>query len=98
MDSVFLEKAITYDTALKYLTDRDFLMHFMLCKFYGCGSEPEKMSDKFRKAMREAFLRAVRDDQICRELTFLNCIRMYILYDDGEFGRNDFAEWLEEQK
>lgn len=93
-----LTKSINYRNALKYLEEKDYLVDFMVRKFYGCGTEPKRVSDKFRCAMRENYLRMRADDLLLGRVDFLHCIREYILEDDGEYGKENFREWLSEGK
>lgn len=93
-----LREKVTYDTALEYLVAGNLLMDFMLGKFYGCDEVPTKPSEKFAEAMRENYLRMKADDLLCGKFDFLDCIREYIIDDDGECGQDDFAEWLSKRK
>ncbi|MBP9988551.1 MAG: hypothetical protein KBT46_03550 [Ruminococcus sp.] len=89
-----LNEKVTYDTALEYFTENKCLVDFMVCKFYGCKEEPNGASEKFVEAMRENYQRMKADDLLCGKTDFLDCIKQYILTDDGDYGKSDFGYWL----
>lgn len=93
-----MEQSIIYDIALAYLTDRGELVEFMLCKHYKNTESIQRPSEAFKAAMREAYLRAKADDILRGSTEFLQEVKEYILTDDSDYGKLDFAQWLENYK
>lgn len=94
-----LAESITYDKGLEYLKENTMLIEFMVGKFYDCRIPIDfNASEKFMNAMEENYLRMKADDLICCRFDFLDCIKEFILKDDGEYGMTHYAEWLNERK
>ena len=89
---------VTYDIALEYFLERNFLVDFMLLKVYGNKETIAHPTQKFVDALSENFRRLKADDILCQRTTFLDMIRQYILKDDGDYGVIDFNEWLTSRK
>lgn len=94
-----LADSITYDKGLEFIKESDLLIDFMVGKFYECDVPADfTASEKFLNAIEENFLRMKADDLICDRFDFLDCIKEFILKDDGECGVYNYAEWLSERK
>ena len=89
---------VTYDLALEYLLDRNFLVNFMLLKVYGNKETIYCPSQKFIDALSENFRRLKADDILCQRTTFKDMICQYIFKDDGDYGVIDFNIWLKSRK
>ena len=83
-----------YDIALEYFLERGFLVDFMLQKVYGNKETIYCPSQKFIDALSENFRRLKADDILCQRTTFKDMICQYIFEDDGESGRENYADWL----
>ena len=88
-----LRASIDYDSAFEYLAELGYLEDFVFDKYYGCCA-PGTISDKLRNDLRERYRRQKADDQIRGVTEFLMLIEQFILEDDGETGRETYAEWL----
>lgn len=93
-----MRQAIIYDIALAYLTDMNDLVDFMVCKHYKNTESILHPSEPFKAAMREAYLRAKADDLLRGSTDFLQEVKEYILTDDSDYGKLNFAQWLENYK
>ena len=89
---------VTYDLALEYLLDRNFLVNFMLLKVYGNKETIAHPTHKFIDALSENFRRLKADDILCQRTTFKDMICQYIFEDDGDYGVIDFNKWLTSRK
>lgn len=77
-----LREEIDRFTASKYMADRGFLAQFFLQNIFDCdltGTPSKKLNDFFLSVFTEAHVA----DAV-----------QFIMDDDGESGREDFAEWL----
>ncbi len=92
-----LRELTTHDIALDFLTESELLATFMFEKVWE-SSEPDNVSDKLKKVLRELFLRRKADDLLCSKSDFLNICKTYIFDDDGDFGKIVFAEWMKERE
>lgn len=89
---------VTYDIALEYFLERNFLVNFMLLKVYENKETIAHPTQKFIDAMAENFRRLKADDILCQRTTFKDMICQYIFKDDGDYGSIDFIEWLKSRK
>lgn len=89
---------ITYDIALEYFLERNFLVDFMLQKVYRNKETIFYPTPEFIDAMAENFRRLKADDILCQRTTFQDMICQYILRDDGDYGICDFIDWLKSRK
>ena len=89
---------VTYDLALEYFLERNFLVDFMLLKVYGNKETIAHPSQKFIDALSENFCRLKADDILCQRTTFKDMICQYIFKDDGDYGIIDFNKWLKSRK
>ena len=89
-----LRDAITYDTMLDYLVETDgALVHFLFHHYYKSGV-PEQISESLFTALRGWFLFLRVEDTLAGKNEFLLSCEKYVMDADGEYGRTDFAEWL----
>lgn len=88
-----LRDTLTYENCLKYLEDTDALVEFMMVAFYQ-SSLPSKVSPKLQSLMHNQFLHQMTYDAIHGTTSFLKLCQRYIMDDDGNYGRQDYAEWL----
>lgn len=90
-----LRKKCTYDKALAYLKERGKLGSFF-CWHLNAGYEPDAFSEEFLGTVEEIFLRRKANDLLTGSTNFLGVVQYYILDDDGDFGKDDFAKFLHE--
>lgn len=88
-----LRDAVTYDLFLEYLQETNSLAQFMFVKFYGTGV-PGGMNEKLLGALKDRYGRMKNDDRIRGVFEFLTLCKEFVMDDDGDFGRTDYAEWL----
>lgn len=88
-----LRETINYDTFFEYVTDTKQFLSFMFETVWD-SSEPEKASDILVAAIMEIYKRMKANDLLCDSHGFISLCRKYIMEDDGEYGRTDYAEWL----
>lgn len=89
-----LRETINYDTFFEYCEaneDEHYLDMFVLSEFLGGMDVPKDITDKFHQIMIAEYRVKVamydfRD----------KCIR-FIMDDDGEIGRENYADWLNEK-
>ena len=94
-----LTEEIDYDTALKYMLDDGLYMFhlFMFEKVFKMRL-PDEVSTEMSNHLQETFRRLKANDLITDSTEFLALIRWYILEDDNDYGRINFAEWLNEER
>lgn len=100
-----LKKAITYDTAEQFLChgNGELMDEFMFEVFYESDT-PRHVSSKLHRAIIERFKQRVASDKMLsspmygREPEFLNALIDYIWDSNGEMGKEDFAEWLQQAR
>ena len=88
-----LRDAVTYDDFLAYLTETEQLPLFMFETVWDT-QEPKKVSDKLMVVLRDQYLRNKADDLICNKTAFMSLCEKFVMDDNGDDGRNDYAEWL----
>jgi hypothetical protein len=92
-----LKSAVTYDNFIAYLeASKKRLLHFMFDKWFGCAV-PESSSAKLETWLSETARRLKANDLLTDTTSFLDACIDYVMEDDGECGRYDFAEWLKER-
>ena len=96
-----LRETINYDTFFDYCeanSDEQYLDIFMMSDFLRMDC-PDNVSPEFHLLMVETFKRKVADAKLLKgKFDFLShCIR-FIMDDDGESGRENYAEWLNNRK
>jgi len=96
-----LKEAVTYETALDYLSESGIglLAEFLFC--YACESpvfyekaDPSGISARLKTALCEMFFSFAREDQALGRGDFLSLCRFFILDSCGDEGMEDFAQWL----
>ena len=92
-----LRYAVTYDDFLAYLMETEQLPLFMFETVWDT-QEPKNVSDKLMVVLREQYLRNKADDLICNKTAFMSLCEKFVIEDDGEYGRTDYAEWLNSKK
>lgn len=85
---------ICYGTALKYFQSRDIVVDFMVGKWYEEKVVPSKPSEKLKEAMEQNFKRTAAEEMLLDRHSFYKAIAEYIMEDDGNMGKQDFAEFL----
>lgn len=90
-----LRKKCTFDRALAYLKGREKLGNFF-CWHLNAGYEPEAFSEEFLDMLEEIYLRRKANDLLTGSTNFLGVVQYYILDDDGDYGKDDFAKFLHE--
>ena len=96
-----LRETINYDTFFEYCEanrDEQYLDIFMMSDFL-CMDCPDNVSPEFHLLMVETYKRKVADAKLLRgKFDFLShCVR-FIMDDDGESGRENYADWLNNRK
>ena len=89
---------VTYDLALEYFLERNFLVDFMLQKVYGNKETIYCPSQKFIDALSENFRRLKADDILCQRTTFTDTICQFIFKDHSDYGVLGFNKWLRSRK
>lgn len=88
-----LRNAVTYDNFLDYLLETEQLALFMFETVWD-AQEPNKVSDKLMVVLRDLYLRNRANDLICEKTDFLALCEKFVMDDNGDDGRIDYAEWL----
>ena len=88
-----IRERVTYENFLAYLMDTNLLPDFMFGKFWD-SSVPKTISEKLKEDLRIFFLRQKADDLLCDKTDFLGLCQEFVMEDDGDFGREDYAKWL----
>ena len=96
-----LRETINYDTFFEYCEanrDEQYLDIFMMSDFLRMDC-PDNVSPEFHLLMVETYKRRVADAKLLRgKFDFLSdCIR-FIMDDDGESGRENYADWLNKRE
>lgn len=97
-----LREAINYDSFFEYCEankDELYLDIFVMSELLGGMDCPKNISWDFHKLMVETYKRRVADAKLIggSEHFFSSCIR-FVMDDDGECGRENFAEWLNKRE
>jgi len=92
-----LRKKATYANILNYLIDTDALCLFMMESVYDTPV-PDKPSEKLKNMLAEQFARLRNDDLLRNKTDFLGLACKFIFVDDGDYGKENFAEWLNSKR
>jgi hypothetical protein len=102
-----LRETINYDTFFEYCEaneDEQYLDIFVMCEILNCEYVPKFSSYEFHDLMVQVYKERV--EQIKRDKAMFGktyaeiidaCIR-FIMDDDGEIGRENFADWLNKRE
>lgn len=96
-----LSVSVTYDLFFEYLndedSDRDYFSEFMFDKVLD-NEMPPVVGDTLRKFLEDEYFRQSWNDRLGRNTNFLSLCRKYVMDDDGDCGRCDYAEWLNRRR
>ena len=103
-----LRETINYDTFFEYCEankDGQYLDTFVMCEILNCEYVPKISSYEFHQLMIEEYKRTVKfinDYEKAFEKPSLHnfldsCVR-FIMDDDGEIGRENYADWLNKRE
>lgn len=70
----------------------DYLEHFMFTNVFGIDP-PKETSDTMRNWLGIIYTIKARNEE-----RFVDACKKYIIEDDGDFGKQNFAEWLNSKK
>ena len=95
-----LRETINYDTFFEYCEanrDKQYLDIFMMSDFL-CMDCPDNVSPEFHQLMIKTYKRSAAEAKLLKpyldNFDFLShCVR-FIMDDDGESGRENYADWL----
>lgn len=102
-----LRETINYDTFFEYCEankDEQYLDTFVMCEILNCEYVPKYSSYEFHELMVQVYKERV--EQIKRDKSMFGktyaeiidaCIR-FIMDDDGEIGRENYADWLNKRE
>ena len=102
-----LRETINYDTFFEYCEankDENYLDTFVMCYLLNCDEVPKYPSWDFHQLMISTYnnyVRSIKEAKargskyVCDILE--DCIR-FIMDDDGEIGRENYADWLNSKK
>ena len=108
-----LRETINYDTYFEYCEsnkDEQYLDTFVMCEILNCEYVPKYSSYEFhelmiatyKKRVEEAALRNWAQGLIPEEKrrydNFLDACIRFIMDDDGEIGRENYADWLNKRE
>ena len=102
-----LRETINYDTFFEYCEankDEQYLDTFVMCEILNCEYVPKFSSYEFHELMVQVYrehVEQIKRDKAMFGKTFAEiidaCIR-FIMDDDGESGRENYADWLNSKK
>lgn len=84
-----LREAVTFNEFLAYLIATNNLKLFMFEKVWEMN-EPTGVSKQMCEIMTNCYASKTINDAE----NFMKLCEAFVMDDDGEFGRNDYAEWL----
>lgn len=102
-----LRETINYDTFFEYCEankDEQYLDTFVMCELLNCEYVPKYSSYEFHDLMVQVYNERV--EQIKRDKAMFGktyaeiidaCIR-FVMDDDGESGRENYADWLNKRE
>lgn len=91
-----LREAITYDNFRSYLLESEMLALFMFETVFETPV-PDKVSQKLYDTLYEWFLRMKANERLCDKTDLLDLCRKFVMEGDGDFGKIEFADWLNER-
>lgn len=91
-----LKDEIDYDVAFDYMVDNESLSIFVFEKVYK-STAPEKISFELQKEIEHMYKRLVADEKLQNIKELYKKIVEFIMEDDKDFGKENFAEWLNEK-
>ena len=89
-----LADSVDFTTGLNYLSYYDYMVQFVMERLLK-SSVPEVVSPELRKAAIERFMRTDRDCRLRNDDSFLTALKDFILDGDGEYGKEQYAKWLD---
>ena len=103
-----LRETINYDTFFEYCEankDEQYLDTFVMYYILNCEYVPKHSSDEFHEVMVETYKkRVILSEEYTRifrrkpvDCLLDSCIR-FIMDDDGDSGRENYADWLNNRK
>lgn len=102
-----LRETINCDTFFEYCEankDEQYLDTFVMCEILNCEYVPKISSDEFHQLMCRTYWERVSEIKREKKVfgkTFREiidaCVR-FIMDDDGEIGRENYADWLNSKK
>ena len=102
-----LRETINYDTFFEYCAankDGQYLDTFVMCEILNCEYVPKFSSEEFHKLMiyvykaRAEAIKAALTEEYRKCLDILPACIRFIMDDDGESGRENYADWLNSKK
>ena len=108
-----LRETINYDTFFEYCEenkDEQYLDTFVMCEILNCEYVPKISSDEFHDLMVETYKKRVEEAALydwlqgCipeskrRHDNFIDACIRFIMDDDGEIGRENYADWLNKRE
>ena len=97
-----LRETINYDTFFEYCEsnkDEQYLDIFVMSELLGGMDCPDNVTDEFHQIMIEKYLTKVAESfhfESARH--FLDACIRFIMDDDGESGRENYADWLNKRE
>lgn len=94
-----LKEEITYQSALEFMERDccDSLDIFMFESVFEVDC-PKKRSEKMDKHLKEVYMRFVADEKLRRTDVFLKKAQDFILNYDGDYGKENFADFIIEKR
>ena len=94
-----LKESATYEICLEFMTDdwSDSLDVFMFEKVFEVDA-PKKRNEKMDLFLRKTYLQMVEDEKLAGSKTFLKMVQDFVIDGDGDYGKESFAEFLNEKR
>lgn len=89
---------VDYITAHDYLRTVDDALNIFIFEKWLDSSVPKKSSEKVDLLCSRLYWEAVNEERAAESDKLLRKVRGYIIEEDGDFGKADFAEWLNERR
>ena len=102
-----LRETINYDTFFEYCEankDEHYLDMFVLTEFLGSMDVPKDITDEFHQVMvyeykmKQNVAEFAENTMQTKQFSFLDACIRFIMDDDGEIGRENYADWLNSKK
>lgn len=93
-----LRDKVNFVTAHDYLRSVDDALNIFIFEKWLDSSVPKKASEKVDLLCSQLYWEAVNEERVAESDKLLQKLRSYIINDDGDFGKADFAEWLERRE